>query len=392
MTVLQTLAKAGFSSYLAGHSALRMYFDSSPGLFLWVETEGSLVDLSRLFDGLSYPGSEYFDAALDMDGTFVLFHCVDPAECPEGQQASLQGGFLYDIRRGVYKDPNEAYCYLRGSELISAAAHKNVPVPPYGEMPAALRRWYISGEIALLVSSFGYVPDSSLMGEIRRDPAEELSEKPGRYSALLTPQEQRFILGGTLTGAHAEAGLNILMRSGFIEAHWPLLGAMNGVLHSKEHHPEGNVWKHTLETFSHRKIHDLPLALALLLHDCGKSYAQEQNGNRFDRHAQIGAHKARLFLKNLLYSGEMIDKVEFLVQHHMIPGAVSGMPVYRTEKIMASPLFPDLLELYRCDISSTYRGPEGYYRACRTYRAFLKHSHNPFRTSDGKKRLRLLVE
>jgi poly(A) polymerase len=76
----------------------------------------------------------------------------------------------------------------------------------------------------------------------------------------------------------------------------------------------------------------------------------------------------------------------------MVPGAIAKLPVYRTEKVMSSPLFPELLELYRCDVSSTFRGPDGYYQACRTYRSFLKHSKNPFRSSDGKKRLRLLVE
>jgi len=52
---------------------------------------------------------------------------------------------------------------------------------------------------------------------------------------------------------------------------------------------------------------------------------------------------------------------------------------------MESDLFPGLLEVYRCDLSSTFRGPDGYYEACKVYRAFLKHRKNPFRSSDGKK-------
>ena len=182
------------------------------------------------------------------------------------------------------------------------------------------------------------------------------------------------------------------MDSGLVAAHWPLLAEMDSVHHAKEHHPEGNVWKHTLESFSHRKVNELVLGLGLLLHDCGKSYAQAQGGNRFDQHAQIGSHKAGDFLYKMQFPNDVIESVEYLVRNHMMPAAVEGLPTFRTEEVMASPLFPELLELYRCDVSSTFRGPDGYYRACKTYRSFLKHRRNPFRSSDGKKRLRLLVE
>jgi poly(A) polymerase len=59
---------------------------------------------------------------------------------------------------------------------------------------------------------------------------------------------------------------------------------------------------------------------------------------------------------------------------------------------MRSRLFPILLELYRCDLSSTFRGPDGYYRACRIYRSFLKNVSNPFRDAAGKKLVKLYVD
>jgi poly(A) polymerase len=69
----------------------------------------------------------------------------------------------------------------------------------------------------------------------------------------------------------------------------------------------------------------------------------------------------------------------------MLAGLIKTLPAYRTESVMASPLFPLLLEVYRCDLSSTFRGPDGYYEACKVYRAFLKHRKNPYRGADGKK-------
>ena len=59
---------------------------------------------------------------------------------------------------------------------------------------------------------------------------------------------------------------------------------------------------------------------------------------------------------------------------------------------MADPLFPVLLELYRCDLESTFRGPNPYYRACKIYRSYLKNSANPYRSAEGKKLVRLYVD
>jgi hypothetical protein len=449
--MFQVLADADFSSYLVGPSALEKYFGRPLGGVVWIETEGSLVDLSRVFDGLIFPGAEYFDAALESNGRLCLFRCMEGEEkLFRPFQASLQGAFRYDISRDSFIDPLGAYKFLRAGTLVLPDQGGEGGVGhllPYPEVSKELRPWYVAAEIALLVSRFAYsLPPARASGneaspsagflsgyeeksgrddfrqgspgrgdmhhgdlhhgdlhhgdfrhrDTRRGPDEGASpsstERSKDRRARLTPLEQRFILNGVLTGKNASAGMQVLMDSGFVEAHWPLLAAMDEVPHSKEQHPEGNVWHHTLEAFLHRKVIELELSLGLLLHDAGKPFARESNGNLFDRHAQIGSVKARRFLEDLGYSSRTVEAVEFLVKYHMVPGALTKLPVYRTETVMDSPLFPDLLELYRCDVSSTYRGPDGYYRACKTYRAFLKNRHNPFRTSDGKKRLRLLVE
>jgi poly(A) polymerase len=166
---------------------------------------------------------------------------------------------------------------------------------------------------------------------------------------------------------------------------------MYDVRHSKEHHPEGNVWDHTLETFAYRKTTDLSLSYSLLFHDAGKPIATPNEGRRFDRHAQIGGGIAVKFLRKLGYTEGLIKDVSFLVREHMLPAFLHELPTYRTEHVMSSHLFPLLLELYRCDLSSTYRGPDGYYRACKVYRAYLKNVRNPFRTPDGKKLLKRYV-
>ena len=197
---------------------------------------------------------------------------------------------------------------------------------------------------------------------------------------------QFMVLVRVLEGDHPSAGLKLLLESGFIETHWPLLHTMLGVEQDKDFHPEGDVWDHTLEMFNYVKGNDLDLRTALLLHDCGKAFSEEQNNNRFDRHAQIGAAKARKFLKSLGYPESRIDTVDYLIKNHMIPAYAPKLPIYRIEQILSSPRYPLLLELFRCDISSSYRAMDIYYDACEHYKKFLRHTKNPYRKMDGTRK------
>ena len=234
---------------------------------------------------------------------------------------------------------------------------------------------------AVLLSRYEFAEDESSKALValakRVDAPARFVEDP--------PQEQRRLLIELVEGRNPKAGFHFLRRVGYVDRHWPELSAMYGVSHSKDHHPEGNVWEHTLETFHYRKDTDLALSLGLLFHDSGKPFAQRNEGRMFDRHSQIGAGIAVKFMRRLGFSESVVSDATFLVREHMLPGLIHDLPTYRTESVLRSLLFPMLLELYRCDLSSTYRGPDGYYRACKVYRSFLKNVNNPFRTSDGKK-------
>jgi poly(A) polymerase len=54
---------------------------------------------------------------------------------------------------------------------------------------------------------------------------------------------------------------------------------------------------------------------------------------------------------------------------------------------LESPLFPTLLELYRGDESSSFKGLDGYYESSAAYQSYLRNRRNPYpyRSADGKK-------
>jgi len=397
------IAAAGFPVYFHGFSAIDSYLECGAPNAFHILCGADLADLARIFEGLRYPGASFADAALDLNGKTWYFRCDDCDDAENPRQSRASFGFLdfyLDCKTGRYHDPNGISPILRG---IKDSAKKGEPRSS-PETRGILKnfnpradpcRTVIDGAMILA----RYFPETSTR-EINSAANKFLAQCEGasRSHALSQPlgpppcaEEQRLLLVELLSAPSPAPGFELLKSSGFIAAYWPELAVMDDVDHSKEFHPEGNVWKHTMETLRYRKPagqaagFDLRLSLGLLLHDVGKPLSQTASHRRFDGHAQLGETQARRFLGRLGFDAPLIRDVCYLVRNHMLPAALPRLPLFRTGEQMASPLFPLLMELYRCDESSSFKGLDGYYQSSAAYQSYLRHRRNPYRSADGKK-------
>ena len=386
---------AGFPVYLHGFSAIDSYIGRNASAAVRVLCGADLADLARLFDGLRYPGAAFADAAVDYGGKTWYFYCEDSGLSPssfEGVRDMLSRRssfkfleFCRDCKSSHFYDPHDVYSLLRCIRNGIVYSDTNA-VQWWKEInpDASVCRTLIDGAMILA----RYFPETSSR-EINAIAA-------GFYSlngaAPPETEEQRLLLTGLLEAANPGPGFELLKSSGFIAAYWPELAALDDVDHSKEFHPEGNVWKHTMETLRYRKAgahgtispdpgpgFDLRLSLGLLLHDIGKPLSQAAGSRRFDGHAELGERQARRFLERLGFNGPLVHDVCYLVRNHMLPAALPRLPLVRTGEIMDSSLFPALLELYRCDESSSFKGLDGYYESSAAYKSYLKYRRNPYR-------------
>lgn len=394
--IVETLLSTGFTVRLHSFSALDRYCGLKGAPYRRLQTDADLAALSREFGDLRFPGPDIADAAIDIDdpeqGTRTyLFRCLGD-DAPEAPFFDLLS-FSWDAAKKSYIDPGNLYSAVR---LLRDGKRPDQENGAWYELrrSSAIRgadRPRAAAEAALILSRYRGSLEGAAGEERERIPAElvvllnRLPERP-----LLSPEEQRILLADLMTSDRPYLGLRLLKETGFLESHWPELAAMDEVDHSKEFHPEGNAWDHTLETFRYRKIADLTLSLGLLLHDSGKPLAQASGGRRFDRHAELGESTARSFLGRLGFSAARVDEVAFLVRNHMMPAALPRLPLTRTQAALESPLFPLLLELYRCDESSSFKNQGGFYESCAAYRAYLRNVKNPYRSADGKKLMKRL--
>jgi poly(A) polymerase len=395
--LFETISAAGIPVYLHGFSAIDAYLNQNAITATHVLCGADIADLARLFEGIRYPGATFADAAVDTGGKTWYFRCHDPGNVKNYPGSSFTFlEFYQDCNNRRFYDPNGIYPLLRSIRDRFDYANKEMQAQ-YG-IDACWKTSKANADPcraltdqALILAK--YFPETSTR-EINT-----LAEKFCDWNNAVPPgtEEQRLLLTSLLEAANPAPGFELLKISGFIAAFWPELALLDDVDHSKEFHPEGNVWKHTMETLRYRKSvglqrgrrHDAgfepQLSLGLLLHDIGKPLSNSAGSRRFNGHAELGERQARRFLERLGFDAPLIHDVCFLVRNHMLPAALPRLPLIRTGDIMASPLFPALLELYRCDESSSFKGLDGYYQSSAAYQSFLRHRHNPYRSMDGKK-------
>lgn len=122
------------------------------------------------------------------------------------------------------------------------------------------------------------------------------------------------------------AGLKFLIDCGWI-VKFPELEAMIGTPQNPEHHPEGDVWTHSLLVLDNaaklrNKLPEdwqLPFMYGMLCHDMGKPVTTDPIRLTAYKHEAEGVAKALNFMHRLTNNIELTEKVLSIVKNHMRP-------------------------------------------------------------------------
>ncbi|KUG02697.1 trna nucleotidyltransferase [hydrocarbon metagenome] len=122
-------------------------------------------------------------------------------------------------------------------------------------------------------------------------------------------------------------GFRYMQQMGILDTMHPLLAQMVGCLQEPRHHPEGDVWNHTLLVLDQAaglKKHasnQETFMWAALLHDIGKPCVTNINEHGYSAygHDHKGEELAREFLQGLTGNKELQKETAVLVREHMKP-------------------------------------------------------------------------
>ena len=209
----------------------------------------------------------------------------------------------------------------------------------------------------------GSYPSGKLVEECRRLKPDDIS--PERVGMELSKMLEQ--------ATQPSAFFNFLVSVGWLQYHFKELYDCIGVPQSPKHHPEGDVYKHTMHALDEAR--DWFTRICMICHDLGK-YNTTTIGSRFwfevdpkEReyllsipdlpiksigHETSGMPLTRSLLTRIHFSDHhTIRQIETMVELHMIRTSVSEKVVRRTlRRLMEKGLtYDQLVEVCRCDLS-----------------------------------------
>jgi poly(A) polymerase len=188
-----------------------------------------------------------------------------------------------------------------------------------------------------------------------------------------------------LTEGRARRGFELLAETSLLDAVLPEVAAMRGVRQDPDHHPEGDVWVHTLLLLAQLEpgVRET-LALGALLHDVGKPPCAAVRDGRitFWRHPARGAEMAVAICQRLRRSRETWERVAYLVTNHLRLVQAPEMRLATLKRMLAEDGFDELLELARMDALAATRDLR-FVEFCERKRDELRETVRPPRLLTG---------
>lgn len=171
-----------------------------------------------------------------------------------------------------------------------------------------------------------------------------------------------------VTGPAPAAALRLLDETGLLALVLPEAAAMRGIPQPPEHHPEGDVWTHTLLAFeASARPRSLALGLAILLHDAGKPATLRWDGRlRCHGHAALGTELTVAAGARLRLDGDATRRAASLVRQHLRPADIERMRQATRKRFLRQPEIEELLELHRLDRLAS-NGDLRAFEACRRF-------------------------
>ncbi len=215
-----------------------------------------------------------------------------------------------------------------------------------------------------------------ILRAVRFKNAYDMQYHPDTYQAIkkhvhlienISKERIRDELNKMIMGENAGQAFEELFEIGALDLLIPEMARLKGLAQPLMYHQEGDVWDHSkraLESLTNEeddpnplpeKEPSLALRWATFMHDIGKyeTFSQDNERIRYDHHAEAGSETAKNILKRLNFPAKIIDRVYWLIRHHMMVVPLFEMPDGRRRHWFLQPGFEELLEVYRADAMGT---------------------------------------
>jgi putative nucleotidyltransferase with HDIG domain len=349
--IVARLRDAGFAAYFAGGYARDLLLDR-PRQDIDIATDAPPGRVQQLFERTVPVGVQFGVVIVVEEGMSfeVATFRSDGAYVDGRHPVSVRFGTIEeDARRrdftinAMYVDPatDEVIDLVGAREDLAARRIRAVGEPDDRFREARLRML----RAVRFAARLGFDIEPATFAAIRREAATITDMAWERIGDEITR---------ILTEGRARRGFELLDASGLLVHVLPEVTALRGVEQSPQHHPEGDVFTHTLLLLAGLDAGaSETLGLGALLHDVGKpACAARQDDGRitFYGHCEVGAEMAVAVCQRLRRSREVWERVDYLVRDHLRHVSAPQMRLSTLKRFLAEEGIEELLALVRLDI------------------------------------------
>ena len=257
---------------------------------------------------ISLPRTETQTGDKHTDFDVVSDHTLDPMTAARRRDFTINA-MMYDVKEGKIID------FFGGEEDLNNGLIKHIDDETFVEDPLRVYR------AAQFAARFGFDIDPSTKElasqmDLSNLPIERVNEE---FTKMLLKSDNPSI------------GLDALDEMGVLKRYFPEISVLDDTPQRDDYHAEGDVFIHTkmvidqasnvIKRFPSDK-EKLTIMLASLCHDFGKPDTTEHHPDGSvsqHGHEVAGIDPTRTFLSKLTREVDLIDDVEFLVEHHLLP-------------------------------------------------------------------------
>lgn len=370
VAIVKRLREEGYESYLAGGCVRDFLLNKTPQDYD-IATSARPEDVQRIFPRTIPVGAQFGVVLVMLDGqSFEVASFRFDGPYLDGRRPSQvrYGTLQEDILRrdftinGMVYDPieNRVIDLVEGKRDLAKRCIRAIGNPRQRFEEDRLRMV----RAIRFAASLNFDIDSLTLDAIKQSAASIPQISSERIGEEITR---------ILTEGGARRGFELLDETGLLQIILPEIEQMKGVEQSPEHHPEGDVFKHTLLTLSFLEKPTETLAYGCLLHDVGKPVCVRKEADRitFYGHTDRGAAMAEVILKRLKRGRAVWDRVAYLVKNHLRHTQAPKMRLSTLKRFLREEGIDELLELARIDALSS-SGDLQYYDFCQEQRSQLQ--------------------
>jgi poly(A) polymerase len=348
--IVRRLREAGYETYLAGGCVRDLLLGREPDD--WDVATAAPPEAVRKLFRRTVPVGAQFGVILVLEGDaqfeVATFRSDDAYVDGRRPTAVRFGSAEEDAQRrdftvnALFQDPltGQVIDYVGGQADLRAGVIRAI-----GDPAARIREDRLRMLRAVrFAARFGYTIEAATLAAIRAAASSVTDMSAERIGEEIVKM---------LVEGRANRAFVLLDDTGLLSVVLPEVAAMQGVEQSPDHHPEGDVWTHTLLLLS-----QLPagasetLAFGCLLHDVGKPGTAERREDgriTFYGHPERGATMAVAICQRLKRSRSTWERVEYLVRNHLRLVHAPEMRLSTLKRMLAEEGFEELLTLARID-------------------------------------------